>query len=253
MKRWFVFGPALLAAAVCTGCSEQIPQGHVGKVLTASGWNHGIAEPGHVACWGRDELYLLAAGDHANTERLNVLCADHLSLRCELVIVARPKCDEASRDAVFLRVEARETNRGRASISGAQLYDVYVRPVVVPAAYEVVAKRATDQVGDDLAEIKREIVQLCRKRMGDRSPMEIALIDFTDTDYPETVAQVNEIRKQREIEIEIARSEACIEEARAEGRLRAAHKEYQTRLLEAQRIADAQPLASGGDAEPSSP
>lgn len=249
MKRWFVLGPALLAtAAVCgAGCSEQIPQGHVGKVLTASGWNNGVAEPGHVACWGRDELYLLAAGDHSHAERLNVLCADNLNLRCELVIVARPKSDEASRDAIFLRVEARRTHGARALISSAQLYDVYVKPIVVPAAYEVLSKRAADQVGEELAEIKREIVQLCRQRMGDDAPMELALIDFTDTDYPESVTQSNEMRKQREIEIEIARSEAAIEEAKAEGRLRAANKEYQARLLDAKVIADSNRLINNGD------
>lgn len=241
MKRcWFVFGPALLATAAVSGigCSEQIPQGHVGKVLTASGWNDGVAEPGYAACWGRDEVYLLATGDDSHTERLNVLCADKLNFRCDLVIVSRPKSDEASRDAIFLRVQAEKSGDAGAVISGDRLYDVYVKPVVVPAAYDVVSKRVTDQFGEQLVEIKREIIQLCRQRMGDDLPMEIALIDFMNTDYPDTVTLANEARKKKEIDIEIARSEAAIEEAKAEGRLRAANKEYQAKLLEAKMIAD---------------
>ncbi len=240
MTRWFGFGPALLAiAALCgAGCSEQIPQGHVGKVLAASGWGDGVSEPGYVSCWGRDELYLLATGDKSHTEHLNILCADKLNFRCDLVIVTRPKTDQASRDAIFLRVQAQQAGAGHALITGDQLYDVYVKPIVVPAAYDVVSKRETDQIGGDMAEIKREIVQLCRERMGGATPVEVALIDFTNTDYPETVTLANEARKKKEIDIEIARSDAAIEEAKAEGRLRAANKEYQAKLLEAKMIAD---------------
>lgn len=240
MKRWFGIGPALLVLGVFSsgGCTEQIPQGHVGKVLTAGGWNDGVAESGYVACWGRDELYVLAASDASHTERLNVLCADKLNFRCEVVIVSRPKSDEASRDAIFLRVPAEKSGSGPARINAQQLYDVYVKPIVVPAAYDVVSKRLSDQIGEDLPEIRREIVELCRQRMSAETPVEVRLIDFTNTDYPEMVTLANEARKKKEIDIEIARSEAAIEEAKAEGRLRAASKEYQAKLLEAKMIAD---------------
>ncbi|HUY92353.1 MAG TPA: SPFH domain-containing protein [Pirellulales bacterium] len=240
MKCWFGFGPALLALGMLSsiGCTEQIPQGHVGKVLTASGWKEGVAESGYVACWGRDELYVLAASDASHTEQLNVLCADKLNFRCELVVVSRPKSDEASRDAVFLRVQAEKTGSGPAKINAQQLYDVYVKPVVIPATYDVVSKRCTDQIGEEMAEIRREIIELCRERMSAETPVEVRLIDFTNTDYPEMVTQANEARKKKEIDIEIARSEAAIEEAKAEGRLRAASKEYQAKLLEAKMIVD---------------
>lgn len=240
MTRWFGIGPALWALSVFSslGCSKQIPQGHVGKVLTASGWNDEVAESGYVACWGRDELYLLASGDASHTEQLNILCADKLNFRCDLVVVSRPKSDEASRNAVFLRVPAQQTGSGPATISGQQLYDVYVKPIVVPAAYDVVSKRHADQIGEDMDDIRREIVELCRERMSAETPVEVRLIDFTNTDYPEMVTTANEARKKKEIDIEIARSDAAIEEAKAEGRLRAASKEYQAKLLEAKMIAD---------------
>ena len=240
MKRWFGAGPALLALGMfsSTGCSEQIPQGCVGKVLTASGWSDEVAESGYVACWGRDELYLLASVDASHTEQLNILCADKLNFRCDLVVVSRPKSDEASRNAIFLRVQAQKTGAGPATIGSQQLYDVYVKTVVVPAAYDVVSKRLTDQIGEEMDEIRREIVELCRERMSADTPVEVRLIDFTNTDYPEMVTLANEARKKKEIDIEIARSEAAIEEAKAEGRLRAASKEYQAKLLEAKMIAD---------------
>lgn len=240
MTRWFGFGPAVLALILfsSTGCSEQIPQGHVGKVLTASGWSDDVAESGYVACWGRDELYLFAAGDASHTEQLNILCADKLNFRCDLVVVSRPKSDEASRNAIFLRVQAQKPAAGPATIGNQQLYDVYVKPVVVPATYDVVSKRHTDQIGEDMDEIRREIVELCRERMSADTPVEVRLIDFTNTDYPEMVTLANEARKKKEIDIEIARSDAAIEEAKAEGRLRAASKEYQAKLLEAKMIAD---------------
>ena len=240
MTRWFGIGPALWALSVFSslGCSEQIPQGHVGKVLTASGWSDEVAEAGYVACWGRDELYLLASGDASHTEQLNILCADKLNFRCELVVVSRPKSDEASRNSVFLRVQAQQTGTGPATISGQQIYDVYVKPIVVPAAYDVVSKRYADRIGEDMDDIRREIVELCRERMSAEMPVEVRLIDFTNTDYPEMVTAANEARKKKEIDIEIARSDAAIEEAKAEGRLRAASKEYQAKLLEAKMIAD---------------
>lgn len=240
MKSWFGIGPAWLALSMISsiGCTERIPQGHVGKVLTAAGWKAGVAESGYVACWGRDELYVLAASDASHTEQLNILCADKLNFRCDLVVISRPKSDDASLDAIFVRVRADQSGSGLAKIDAQQLYDVYVKPVVIPAAYDVVSKRCTDQIGEEMADIRREIVELCRQRMSADTPVEVRLIDFTNTDYPEMVTLANEARKKKEIDIEIARSEAAIEEAKAEGRLRAASKEYQAKLLEAKMIAD---------------
>lgn len=232
-SRW------LILITVLAGCSEQIPQGHVGKVLTSSGWNEGIHEAGYATCWGRDELYLLETGDASHSESLNILCADSLNFRCDLVIVSRAKGDSASRDAIFGRVKAEAQKNGRSTITSNQLYETYVKPIVMPSAYDVVSKRSTDQIGAQMIEIKREVIQLCKERMSDDMPIELLVIDFTNTDFPETVTLANEARKKKEIDVEIARSEADIEEARAEGKLRAANKEYQAQLLEAKMVADA--------------
>lgn len=237
MKRVPILLPAILSLAAA-GCSEQIPQGHVGKVLTTAGWHEVICQAGYATCWGRDELYLLETGDGSHTEHLNILCADRLNFRCDLVIVSRAKGDDASRDAIFARIKA-ERGAGPPTITGQQLYDTYVKPAVVPSAYDVVARRETDQISDQMVAIKREIIQLCHERLAKDSPVELLVIDFTNTDYPETVTLANEAKKKKEIDIEIAHSEAAIAEAKAEGKLRAANKEYQAQLLEAKMVADA--------------
>ena len=165
---------------------------------------------------------------------MRILCADDLNFAFDVEIRCRASHDKDDLHRVFTEVKAGPDR----IIQRKRLYDIYVGPVVQAVSRQTVSSRQTTQINAEREQISGEIRQ---KIMDDLAgtPMYVSMINITNLDFPDIITKANEAKKEREIDIEIARNQASVEVEKAEGQLRVANKEYQVALLEAKRIADA--------------
>ena len=79
-------------ALLMMNCTERIPPGYVGMVMTVDGLTGKVLQPGKHACWGRDMMYLVETVEDVNTEKMQILCPmDDLNLDVDIKIRSRCK------------------------------------------------------------------------------------------------------------------------------------------------------------------
>ena len=224
----------VLCSLAFAGCNSQVPPGHVGKVRTTSGFANNPLGPGLHTCYGRDKMFLLEVSDKQYNVPMSVLCKDQLNFKFNIgVLVAVDKTKTKVINAAFENV----TPAGDATITADQLFKMYILPVVDQEARKVVSRYETREIAKNRDAVITGILASVNKAVKS-SIMTVKRVTVNNLDFPDVITQAQEIRAQRQVEVQTMKAETERQMEKARGQLKVAQLEYERALIEAARIAD---------------
>ena len=234
----------LVSALVLVGCGSrvEIPPGHVGKVLSPTGLQSGTHRPSSFRLpvtmpWdGRYYLVLVEASDQAVKEQCMVFMPqDKLNLTFDVRLTMTIPADDDQRIAsIFSRISPNETNDSTYKrIDFTQVYETYAQPVVREKAREVVAKYKIEQIMSNREAIGDEIEAAIVAALKN-TPIVVASCGLADVQPPQVIITAQEAAKEREIAIQRAEAEKMVKLTEAQAALEVARKQQEVDLVEAE-------------------
>jgi len=231
VKKQLLAGILLLAA---TGCSEQVPSGHMGRVQGLSGFSGNALAPGYHTCYGRDVMKLMEVTDKRFDIPMSVLCRDQLNFKFNIgVLVSVDKSKSQLINDAFENVVPANGN----VITAEQLFKMYVEPIVDQEARKIVSRYETKEIAAKREEVIASVRTATTEAI-DSSLLSVKRITINNMDFPDIITQAQEAKAQRQVEVETMKAETEKQLEKARGQLKVAQIEYERRLIEAAMIAD---------------
>jgi hypothetical protein len=236
VKRIFML-LAMVLVFVTFGCSQQVPPGYVGAVMTPGGIDAEILPPGNHTCWGRDKLILIDTSEIEQTEKMNILCKDDLNFRFDLKVRATILLPDNNHLEDFLKTTGAYIKWGEKSDRGAlyfeKLYEIYVKAPARTVARRVVSKYTTTQIRDKRGVIEKDIRdQILAEVKG--TPVKITYITTSNFDYPDVITKAVEKKREREIQVEEEEATQALELLKMRNRKALAEEAIVVRAKEAE-------------------
>lgn len=232
---------AMIAVVALQGCSfEVIPPAFKGKVLTTTGYNKEILEPGKETLWGRDELVLLETGTRTVAETITVKMDDRLDLTFDVRFRTRIGGNEKVLNQMFNDIQVKDKR-----VTLQQVYGVYGLDVVQSAARSVVGKYKTEEVGANFDKITSELSERLMKTMAN-SPLEVSNVTLGNLKYPEVITAAIEKQSERRLAIETETNQQAIETVKRDNQLRLAQLDRDIELTKAKTLRDANAITADG-------
>lgn len=215
-----------------SGCTEMVPPGYVGVILTPAGFSDVVLQPGRHACWGRDRIILIETKEETIQEPMSILCKDDLNFKFDLNVRTR------LRPMTNIGMMKDVLNRKGADLVGGvlkfnSLYKTYINPVARSVARGEVSKYETTQVRDHRADIEKQVLITLLKAV-EGTPLEVINVTTSNFDYPDVITKAVEKKRKREIELQEEKAKQAMELLRADNRLKIAEKMRQVRAVEAE-------------------
>jgi hypothetical protein len=248
MKKFKLLLLAMLAVFVFTGCNEQVPAGHVGKILGKSGFQPEVFPPSKVwlanNIWNinHEKLVLVETTTEKYNEPITVLLADKLELSADIIFRCRINSDdEKVINGIFNDIKVGNDLH----VSTDEVYNIYGKMIVLNTAREVISKYNVDEVNTNYARITQELYQAVAPKL-EGLPIEISDITIGNIKYPKIVTDAIEKAKERRMQIEEMEAEVQKRLTEAKGREELAKTEYNIKMMEAKRIRDYNKMISEG-------
>jgi len=232
---------AMLATVMLTGCSfETIPPAYKGKILTTTGYNPEILEPGKLTTWGRDKLILLETGTRTVTETITVKMEDKLDLTFDVRMRTRIGGSDKALNGMFNDIQVKDS-----TVSLPQIYAVYGLDVVQSTARSIVGKYKTEDVGANFDKITSELQERLVKNMAN-SPLEVSNVTLGNLQYPKVITDAIEKQSERKLAIETETNQQAIETVKRENQLKLAQLDQDVELTKARTLRDANQITANG-------
>lgn len=230
-----------------TGCYEQVPAGHQGKIMGKEGFQPELYPPSKV--WLSDmfttvpeKLFLVETTTKKYNQPISVLLQDKLTLKADVVFRGRIAGDTKTLNTIFNDMKMTDEDR---VVTTDEVYDIYGKMVVLNTAREVISQYNVDEVNKNYKRITIELYNAIKpKLMG--LPIEISDVTLGNIQYPDIVTKAIEQAKEKQMAIEKTEAEVQIKLAEAKGREAVAQAEYRIKLLEGKRIRDYNKLIAEG-------
>ncbi len=234
MRRLFIT-LALAVVLLVVGCTTRVPAGHIGRVLTPSGWGDEVQPTGNHACYGRDTMYMLDISEKTYCIKMSILCKDKLNFKFDLNI--RCMVDSNNKELLKSAFEKLTPSGENYTIVSQQLYQTYILPVVEPIARVVVGKYKTIEIIDNRGIIQQELDEKVKEALKGNL-MKVDLVTASNLDFPDVITKAQEERAIREVEIETEKAEQQKRLLVEENKYKIANLEYKRKLIEAAQIRD---------------
>ncbi len=237
MKRFNLFLLIMLVMAMffATGCTERVPPGYIGMVMTPDGLTGEVLAPGNHTCYNRDRMVLVEYVEKSYKEPMDILCADDLNFKFDLKIRVMTFADDNKAVMNVLGKQGSQINWGKDATVGVLPFDVlyktYVSDPARSIARGVVSKYRTTEIRDARDAITKEITKQLDVSV-EGTPVKIMLLATSNFDYPEVITKAVEDRRKREIEIETEKAVQAMALLQMENRKILAQKRKQVRAIE---------------------
>ncbi|WDS62098.1 hypothetical protein [Pseudomonas phage D6] len=232
---------AMVAVVALQGCSfEVIPPAYKGKVLTTSGYNKEILEPGKETLWGRDELVLLETGTRTVAETITVKMEDKLDLTFDVKFRTRIGGNEKVLNQMFNDIQVKDKR-----VTLQQVYGVYGLDVVQSVSRSVVGKYKTEDVAANFDNITKDLGERLVKAMAS-SPLEVSNVTLGNLQYPKVITDAIEKQSERKLAIETETNQQAIETAKRTNALALAQLDRDIELTKAKTLRDSNAITADG-------
>jgi len=228
----------LLALSMVTACSfVTVPPAHQGKILSPSGYQPEVLDPGKYTTWWRQEMVLLDTSTDTYQEIVPVILNDRLEITVEIRFRGRVRGNQQIINAMFNDIQIPKNGRGPATVGFDDVYRVYGQMIVRNKTREVLAQYNVDEVHRNYTRLSVEVGQAIESALAN-TPIEAGTIVFGTIRYPEVVTNAISIAEERRLQIAQEQAQQEIELLKRENERTLAEAEYQTRMIRARAVRD---------------
>ena len=236
----------VLTLGVLTGCNQQIPAGHKGKVMGKTGFQPEVYPPSKVwlsdNIWNitHEKLYLVQTTTKKYAQPIEVLLKDKLTLKAHVIFRGRITGDDNTINTIFNDMQMNDN-----VVTTDEVYNTYGKMVVLNTAREIISQYNVDEVNKNYARITVELYNAIKPKLKGL-PIEISDVTIGNIKYPPIVTNAIEKAKERRMAIEKEEAQVQIELTKAKGREEVAKAEYRIKMLEAKRLRDYNKMIAEG-------
>ena len=204
MKKLFL-AIVLAVSLMFVGCTERVPPGFLGMVMTPGGLTGDILAPGNHTAYNRDRLILIDTQELAMTEKLSILCADDMNFDFDLKIRSQIN-GTTSGELIKSLLELQGAKidwipKTRVGVLKYKtLYGTYVSDPSRAIARRIVSKYETTEIRDNREKIEGDIKVGILGMIKD-TPVKITFVATSNFDYPDVIDDAVKKAKKKEIEI----------------------------------------------------
>ena len=228
----------VLAGAVISmtsGCTwDRVPPAHKGKILTGSGYQEEVLDPGRHFRWGWQSLILLDVSTQTFSEPMTVILADRLELHFEVKFRGRLRGDHAIVNAMFNDIRLPDDTT---LVDLNRIYSIYAQMIIENKAREVLNAYTSEEVYRNYSVISDELAEAISPEL-ESTPLQLENVIISSMKFPDVVTEAIEVAKERELAIQKERAQNEIDLLRKENERALAEAEYQTRMTKAKTIRD---------------
>lgn len=246
LKKLSTFALLATIPFLTTACYEQVPAGHVGKIMGKNGWQPEVYPPSKVYVdstftFTPEKLFVVETTTKKYQEPITVLLADKLELSAEVVF--RGRINDTTTDRINMIFNDMHMNDN--VVTTDEVYEVYGKMIILNTAREVISKYNVDEVNTNYARITSELYLALEPKLAGL-PIEISDVTIGNIRYPEIVTKAIEQAKERRMAIEKEQAQVQIELEKAKGREEVAKAEYRIKMLEGKRLRDYNQMIAQG-------
>ena len=242
MSKFLNIALALAIATVFSGCGfYTVPPASKGKVLTTSGYQPEVLEPGKYTLWGRDDMVTLDTSTKVYNETVDVVLADKLTLKVDVRFAGRIAGTPAVINTMFNDIVAGDDKQ----INFNEVYAIYGRMIVRNKTREIVSDYNVDEVHKNYKRISAEIAKSVEVAFVP-TPLEISNIAIGSIVYPDLVTKSIEANEERRLGIEKEEAQAAIDIVKKKNERLLAEADYQIEIVKAEAIRDKNKIIGEG-------
>ena len=195
------------ALAMLGGCTEPVPPGTVGKIITTSGIAPEVHQPGRPSVWGRDRLILIETSSELRPAHVSVIMADrHTDEHGNMVVEPGLKMDFTINIRYRINTNPNNLNAVLSDMSldnvdriGAkQVYQKYGNMVVGRVSREILGSYTPEEVLGNLEAINASLDSKVKEALKN-SPLIISSVSLGPISLPKVIQE--RINKNKEVEL----------------------------------------------------
>ncbi len=247
MRKQIITGLLALALAFSiTGCNEQVPAGHKGKILGKNGWQPEVFPPSKV--WVEtvftttpEQLFTMETTTSKYTQPIKVKLKDKLELKAVVIFTCRINTTKDSVVGALFN----DMKMDDSVVTTEEVYTKYGKQIVLQTAREIISQYNVDEVHANYARINGQLkVALATKLKG--LPISLSNATIGEIQYPAIVTKAINEAKERRMAIEKEEAQVQIELTKKKGAEELAKADYKIKMLEAKRIRDYNAMTAKG-------
>lgn len=245
MKKIALLSTFTAALLMLTGCNEQVPAGHSGKIMGKTGFQPEVYPPSKV--WVDttftsvpEKLFLVQTTTKKYVQPVKILLKDKLTLSAVVVFRGRISGNDDVINTIFNDLHMNDN-----IVTTDEVYNTYGKMLVMNTAREVLSKYNVDEVNINYGRITVELYNALKPKLKGL-PIEISDVTIGEIEYPEIVTKAIEAAKERRMAIEQEEAQVQIELTKKNGQEQLAKADYRIRMLEAKRIRDYNKMTADG-------
>lgn len=247
MKKIFVTFALLATMFVMTGCTEPVPPGTLGKIITTSGITEEVYEPGRPTVWGRDRLVLLETASQLRPAPVRVIMADHqknsetgevtqeVGLEMDFTVNIRYRLNNET--SVINSMLADMSLQGVNKITATQVYQKYGNMVVGRVSREVLGQYTPEQVLTNLETINDTLDKEIKGAL-ESSPLIVSSVSLGPISLPKIINDRININKDTELSEAQKRTEQRIAMLQKQNEIELSRQEAVKQKIDAQALAE---------------
>lgn len=241
MKNLFKVVCAMMFAAAMvslTGCTQPVPPGYIGKIITPKGVQPEVYETGRVSVWGRDRLVLIQTASVLRKAPVTVIMNDRYSdkngihdrigLEMNFIINIRYRLN-TDKKVITSMMKDMKLDSNVDSIDTSYIYDKYGDMVVGRVSREILGKYTPEEVLQNLPTINKKLFNTIKGSL-DASPLIVSSVSLGPVSLPGIITK--RINKNKETELSTA-------EKQAKQKIDMLQKRNETELAKQQAVKDA--------------
>jgi len=236
----------LLTAITLGGCGfYTVEPASKGKILTTSGYQPEVLEPGKYTLFGRDDMVILDTSSKVYSENnIEVKLKDKLTLFVDVKFSGRISSDPSVVNTIFNDIVAGDDRR----VAFDEVYAVYGRMIIRNKTREIISEYTVDDVHTNYKRISQQIADAVLLSFK-TTPIELSQVMIGNINYPEVINASIEANEERRLAIEKEEAQAAIDMTKKENELVLALKDYEIEITRAKAVRDANKIIGEGITE----
>lgn len=196
------------------GCSEPVPPGYLGKVITPKGIKPETYETGRASVWWRERLILIQTASVLRPAPVHVIMDDHykdnngehnrIGLAMDFTINIRYRLN-TNKNVINSMMKDMKLGKGVNRVDTSFIYNKYGKMVVSRVSREILGKYTPEEVLQNLPKINKSLFKGIKSGL-DNSPLIVSSVSLGPISLPEVIT--DRINKNKKTELSIVSKQA---------------------------------------------